>query len=25
VTIFRDEILAWKVGNPDRPAWAGKP
>jgi len=24
-TIFRDEILAWKVGNPDRPAWAGKP
>jgi hypothetical protein len=25
VTIFRDNILVWKVGNPDRPAWAGKP
>jgi hypothetical protein len=25
VTIFRDGILIWKVGNPDRPAWAGKP
>jgi hypothetical protein len=25
VTIFHDSILVWKVGNPDRPAWAGKP
>jgi hypothetical protein len=25
VTIFRGSILVWKVGNPDRPAWAGKP
>jgi hypothetical protein len=25
VTIFRDSILVWKVGNPDRPAWSGKP
>jgi hypothetical protein len=25
VTIFRDEILVWTVGNPDRPAWTGKP
>jgi hypothetical protein len=25
VTIFRGSILAWKVGNPDRPAWVGKP
>jgi hypothetical protein len=25
VTIFRDNILVWKVGSPDRPAWAGKP
>ena len=25
VTIFRDSILIWKVGNPDRPAWSGKP
>jgi hypothetical protein len=24
VTIFRDSILVWKVGNPDRPAWTGK-
>ena len=24
VTIFRDSILIWKVGNPDRPAWSGK-
>ena len=24
VTIFRDTILVWKVGNPDRPAWSGK-
>jgi hypothetical protein len=25
VTIFRDSILIWKAGNPDRPAWSGKP
>ena len=25
VTIFRDSILIWRVGNPDRPAWSGKP
>jgi len=25
VVIFRDEILVWTVGNPDRPAWTGKP
>ena len=25
VTIFSDSILVWKVGNPDRPAWSGKP
>jgi hypothetical protein len=25
VTIFRDRILVWKVGNPDRPAWSGRP
>jgi hypothetical protein len=25
LTIFRDSILIWKVGNPDRPAWSGKP
>jgi len=25
VTIFRDQIVVWKVGNPDRPAWSGKP
>jgi len=25
VTFFRDSILVWKVGNPDRPAWSGKP
>jgi hypothetical protein len=25
VTIFRENILVWKVGNPDRPAWSGKP
>jgi hypothetical protein len=25
VTIFGDNILVWKVGNPDRPAWTGKP
>jgi len=25
VSIFRDQILVWKVGNPDRPAWTGAP
>jgi hypothetical protein len=25
VSIFRDNILIWRVGNPDRPAWSGKP
>jgi hypothetical protein len=25
VTIFGNNILVWKVGNPDRPAWSGKP
>jgi hypothetical protein len=25
VTIFRDNILVWKVGNPDHPAWHGAP
>jgi hypothetical protein len=25
VTVFRDSISVWKVGNPDRPAWSGKP
>lgn len=25
VTIFRDSILIWKAGNPNRPAWTGKP
>ena len=25
VAIFRDNILVWKVGNPDRPAWHGRP
>jgi hypothetical protein len=25
VTIFRDNILIWTVGNPDHPAWSGKP
>ena len=26
VTIFRDRILVWKVGDPDnRPVWSGKP
>jgi hypothetical protein len=25
VTIFRNNILVWKVGDPDHPAWAGKP
>jgi hypothetical protein len=25
VTIFRDSILVWKAGNPDHPAWSGKP
>src|SRR4051794_30724070 len=25
VTIFRNSIAVWTVGNPDKPAWAGKP
>lgn len=25
VTFFRDNILVWKVGNPDHPVWSGKP
>ena len=25
VMIFRNDIQIWKVGNPDRPAWSGKP
>jgi hypothetical protein len=25
VTFFRDNILVWKVGNPDHEAWSGKP
>jgi len=25
VTIFGNSVLIWKVGNPDRPAWSGKP
>ena len=25
VTIFRNQILVWKIGNPDHPAWTGKP
>lgn len=25
VTIFRNSILVWKVGHPDRPVWSGKP
>ena len=25
LTIFRDSILVWNVGNPYRPAWTGKP
>src|SRR4051794_33327395 len=25
VAIFRDSILIWKVGDPDRPAWSGNP
>jgi uncharacterized protein YmfQ (DUF2313 family) len=25
VTIFRDRILVWTVGNPDKPAWSGRP
>jgi len=25
VTIFRNSILVWTVGNPDKPAWSGKP
>jgi hypothetical protein len=25
VTFFRDNILVWKAGNPNRPRWSGKP
>jgi hypothetical protein len=25
VTIYRDSILVWKVGDPDHPAWHGRP
>ncbi len=25
VTIFRDRIQVWRAGNPDAPAWSGKP
>ena len=25
VVFFSDSILLWKVGNPDNPAWSGKP
>ena len=25
VTLFRDRIQVWKVGNPDSPVWSGKP
>ena len=25
VAIFRNSILVWRVGNPDDPAWSGKP
>lgn len=25
VAIFRDNILVWKVGNPDHAAWSGRP
>jgi len=25
VTIFRDNILVWKIGDPDHPAWHGRP
>ena len=25
VTIFRDRILVWKVGDPDHPVWSGQP
>ncbi len=25
VVLFRDSILVWKVGNPDRPVWSGRP
>jgi len=25
VVIFDDTIQVWKVGNPDAPAWSGKP
>jgi hypothetical protein len=25
VTLFRDRIQVWKVGNPDSPVWSGRP
>jgi hypothetical protein len=25
VVFFRDSISVWTAGNPDKPAWAGKP
>jgi hypothetical protein len=25
VVFFRDEILVWTNGNPDKPAWSGRP
>jgi hypothetical protein len=25
IVFFRDSILVWKVGNPDKPVWSGKP
>ena len=25
VTIFRDRIQVWRAGNPDGPAWSGRP
>jgi hypothetical protein len=25
ITLFRDRIQVWKVGNPDSPVWSGKP
>ena len=25
MTIFRDRIQVWKVGNPDGPVWSGRP
>src|SRR5690349_20601166 len=25
VVFFRDSILVWKTGNPDKPVWSGRP